>query len=417
MDYLVIAIVCFGGGAFAMFIGLEVKRRQIQSMRTEQDCLLAANREQLKEIAAQTQQLHSEANAVTRSRQDFENQVVSYKELQGENHLLKTDLRNIGTSLRKLQLDRDSQRKHQDDIEARVNAVGNLYLTENIKWIGKSLNANNYSLSKQRLMDIIDRCRGMGLHITPEQESTYVDDLRAEYERAVRAALEREEQVRIRAQIREEQRIEREIQREQAKIEHEERVLREALARALAAAADQHSAEIESLRARLAEAESRQRAISQAQLTKAGYVYVISNIGSFGEGVYKIGMTRRLEPLERVRELGDASVPFPFDVHMMISCDNAPTLENALHRKLFMQQVNKTNPRKEFYRTEIETIAQIVRENHGEVEYTADPEALQYRQSLEMPIEDQEYIEHVYSGLDEEEDDETRDSDLTRPPI
>ena len=80
-------------------------------------------------------------------------------------------------------------------------------------------------------------------------------------------------------------------------------------------------------------------------------MYVLSNIGSFGEGVYKIGMTRRLEPQDRVRELGDASVPFPFDVHMMISCDDAPSLENALHRESHKQRVNKVNFRKEFFRT------------------------------------------------------------------
>jgi len=137
-------------------------------------------------------------------------------------------------------------------------------------------------------------------------------------------------------------------------------------------------------------------------LTKAGYVYVISNIGSFGEGVFKIGMTRRLEPLERVKELGDSSVPFPFDVHMMISCDNAPTLETALHQSLFKQQVNRTNPRKEFFKTDIDSIVRIVHENHGEVEYVADAEALQYRQSLTMPDEDQQFIAHVFDELEDE---------------
>ena len=86
---------------------------------------------------------------------------------------------------------------------------------------------------------------------------------------------------------------------------------------------------------KLAEAQaSSERAKSMAQLTKAGHVYILSNIGSFGEGIFKVGMTRRLEPQDRVKELGDASVPFPFDVHAMISCENAPGLENALHKEL-----------------------------------------------------------------------------------
>ncbi len=217
---------------------------------------------------------------------------------------------------------------------------------------------------------------------------------------AVRAAFEREEQARIKAQIREEQLREKEIERELKQLDREREAIKATLEKALAEAEGQHSAEVERLRARLKEAEERaQRAISQAQLTKAGHVYVISNIGSFGEGVFKIGMTRRLEPMERVYELSAASVPFPFDVHMMISCDNAPTLENALNRAFFRARINKTNPRKEFFKTDIESICKIVKEHHVEVEYVADAEALQYRQSLTMSDDDQEFIESVYDKL------------------
>ncbi|RYG94227.1 GIY-YIG nuclease family protein [archaeon] len=90
----------------------------------------------------------------------------------------------------------------------------------------------------------------------------------------------------------------------------------------------------------LAAQEKKERALSMAQQTKRGHVYVISNIGSFGENVYKIGMTRRLEPLDRVRELGDASVPFQFDVHAMIYSDEARTLENELHKAFTNKKVN-----------------------------------------------------------------------------
>ena len=159
------------------------------------------------------------------------------------------------------------------------------------------------------------------------------------------------------------------------------------------------------MKTRLAEAEEKaRRAISQAQLTKSGHVYVISNIGSFGEGIFKVGMTRRLEPKERILELGSASVPFPFDIHMMISSDNAPALENALHRKLFRNRINKTNPRKEFFKTDLTAIYEVVKEQHGEIEYVADAEALQYRQSLTMTDDDQQFIESVYDGLGDEEE-------------
>ena len=109
--------------------------------------------------------------------------------------------------------------------------------------------------------------------------------------------------------------------------------------------------------------------------------------------------------MDRVKELGDASVPFPFDVHMMIACDDAPSLENALHKELRLQQLNKTNPRKEFFRTDIETIRELVEANHkAQISYVADPEALQYYQSLETSNEDLDYLESLQSELEDDED-------------
>jgi len=186
-------------------------------------------------------------------------------------------------------------------------------------------------------------------------------------------------------------------------LEVQRAAIQAALEKALAEAEDKHSEEVEQLKARLAEAEEKsQRAMSRAQMTKSGHVYVLSNIGSFGEGVFKVGMTRRLEPQDRVRELGDASVPFPFDVHMMISSNDAPALENALHRALHRGRLNRIKPRKEFFRTDLEAIRKVVLERHGEVQYVADPEALQYRQSLTMSEEDSEYIESVYDALEDD---------------
>ncbi|MCD8502161.1 MAG: GIY-YIG nuclease family protein [Bacillaceae bacterium] len=124
------------------------------------------------------------------------------------------------------------------------------------------------------------------------------------------------------------------------------------------------------------------------QNAKAGYVYIISNIGSFGEDVFKIGMTRRLEPLDRVNELGNASVPFNFDVHAMIFSEDAPKLENALHRAFESAQVNKVNPRKEFFNITLEEMAKVVKENHNKtVEFTKLAAAEEYRKSLKLKQE------------------------------
>lgn len=110
---------------------------------------------------------------------------------------------------------------------------------------------------------------------------------------------------------------------------------------------------------------------------------MISNVGSFGEHVYKIGMTRRLEPMERVFELGDASVPFPFDVHAMLYSDNAPDLESALHQLLEERQLNLVNPRKEFYRdVEIEEIEAFVKGRGLSAQFISNPEAREYRETL-----------------------------------
>lgn len=215
------------------------------------------------------------------------------------------------------------------------------------------------------------------------------------------------EQARIKARIREEQKAEREIERERKRIEAEQKAIQQALEVALKQAEGEHSAEVEALKEKLAEAEAKsQRALSMAQQTKAGHIYVISNIGSFGEGIYKVGMTRRLEPMDRVKELGDASVPFPFDVHMMISCDDAPTLENTLHKALHGQRVNKVNLRKEYFRASIDEIRDLVIANHGEVDYVADPEAFEYCETMSMSDEDYAMVGEAQenAGFDEEDE-------------
>ena len=127
--------------------------------------------------------------------------------------------------------------------------------------------------------------------------------------------------------------------------------------------------------------ERKERALSMAQQTKCGYVYVISNIGSFGEGVYKIGMTRRVEPMERVIELGDASVPFPFDVHAMIYTEDAPSLEAELHRVFDSRKLNAVNGRKEFFRVPLNEIREQVEKFGIVCEWVENPIAKQYRDS------------------------------------
>lgn len=202
----------------------------------------------------------------------------------------------------------------------------------------------------------------------------------------------RDEQRLLREQIKEEQRAVREREKAIKDAEKDRATLESAMVRAraqVAAASEAQRARYElklkQLEDQLLEAEARgRRAVSMAQQTKAGHVYVISNVGSFGESVFKIGMTRRLDPLDRIRELGDASVPFEFDVHGMIYSDDAPALERALHVKCLNQQMNKVNARKEFFRVSLLDIQRHVEELGLQAVWTVVAAATSYRETLRL---------------------------------
>lgn len=228
-----------------------------------------------------------------------------------------------------------------------------------------------------------------------------IDELRLSYEYAEKKQQAAEEQRRINEIMREEIRAEREMERAKAEAKKEQDKFEELLRRAVAQAERAQGEELERMNAQIAllrqqldDVKEKERKISEAQKTKAGYVYVISNIGSFGENVYKIGMTRRLEPQERIDELGDASVPFSFDVHAMIWSENAPELENRMHREFESRRLNKINSRKEFFRVDLDEVEAIAKKYKADVEFTKLAEAKEYRQSLAIQ-------EHASAAVDE----------------
>jgi hypothetical protein len=200
---------------------------------------------------------------------------------------------------------------------------------------------------------------------------------------------EREEQRRLKEQIREEEKARRDYEKAMKDAAKEEDPIRKAMDRvmkdvnqATEAQRAQYEAQLLELSARLKAAEEKnQRALSMAQQTKSGHVYVISNVGSFGEHVLKIGLTRRLEPADRIRELGDASVPFEFDVHAMIPSEDAPNLERTLHRHFLAAQVNKVNPRKEFFRVPLKSVREELEKLGMQVSWTMAAAAEEYRES------------------------------------
>ena len=171
---------------------------------------------------------------------------------------------------------------------------------------------------------------------------------------------------------------------------------------------------VEELEQKMAEAQAKQEhAVSMAQLTRMGHVYVICNIGSFGEDVFKFGMTRRLDPDDRVQELGGASVPFGFDIHAMIFSEDAPGLENALHRQFSTGRLNLVNSRKEFFRASLDDIATFAVSQGVKVEFTKAAEARQFRESEairlkaaqageELPAQVDAFPESLFAEEDEE---------------
>lgn len=190
----------------------------------------------------------------------------------------------------------------------------------------------------------------------------------------------------VRAQreaAREEERARKEFERQKEKLLKEQAHYRTAYDRVLAQgagdspAAEELREQLERLGADIATVEAR------AANTRAGYVYVISNVGSFGEQIVKIGMTRRLEPMDRVRELGDASVPFRFDVHALVFSDDAVGLEGHLHAALTAQRVNKVNQHREFFRTSPSRVRELLTQAAGNhlLEFTETAEALEWRAS------------------------------------
>lgn len=254
----------------------------------------------------------------------------------------------------------------------------------NVKW-------NNIDKMEARLEKAFTDINKFGENYNIDIQLAFLklkkEELWLTYEYEQKKYEEKEEQKRIKEQIREEEKRAKEIERKKKEIEEEEKRKKElqdlytrAFNEGANEQAEKYKNEFELLNKRI---EEQKRAVSQAQLTKAGYIYVISNIGSFGENVYKIGMTRRFDPMERVNELGDASVPFKFDVHAMIETDNAPALENKLHEIFKNRSVNRVNYKKEFFNVSLEEIQKVVNEfTNSEIEFTKLAEAREYRETL-----------------------------------
>lgn len=233
----------------------------------------------------------------------------------------------------------------------------------------------------------------MGVRITPRYISLKDDELRLMHEYQVKKQEEKEDAKEARQRQREEAKAARELEEARRKLEKEQSHYENALARLNAQILNAKPDELAELEDKRKELEQQIAVIDKeikdvdyrAANQRAGYVYIISNIGAFGEDVYKIGMTRRLEPMDRVDELGDASVPFNFDVHAMIFTDDAPGLEAALHNAFADRKLNYVNPRREFFRVSLDEIKAVVKANYDKtVEFVDVAPAEQYRETMKL---------------------------------
>lgn len=254
---------------------------------------------------------------------------------------------------------------------------------------------NNFDSYKKRINTSYEAISKLGkimsVSITPTYLKFKLDELALAFEYAQKKQEEKEAQKALREQMREEARLQKEIEEQRKKLEKEQNHYANALERInVQLQSDPDNSDLiakkQELEAQALDIEKAIKDVDYREANKrAGYVYVISNIGAFGENVYKIGMTRRLDPMDRVDELGDASVPFNFDVHAMIFTDDAPTLEAALHRAFEDRKLNMVNQRREFFNVTLDEIKAVVRANYDKtVEFVDIPSAEQYRVSLKM---------------------------------
>lgn len=256
---------------------------------------------------------------------------------------------------------------------------------------------NNIEAAEKRIQSSFSSISKLGticdVAITGKYRDLKIEELHLAHEYQVEKQNEKEHLKQIRAEERERAKLEKEIEEARKKIEKEEKHYTNALRNIDKQIKSADPADVPALLEKKAEMEgriaelnaSREEIDYRVANQKAGYVYIISNIGAFGEGVYKIGMTRRLDPMDRVDELGDASVPFDFDVHALIFSDDAPALEAALHRAFEDRKLNMVNTRREFFRVSLDEIKAVVKKNFDKtVEFIDVPPAEQYRMSLQM---------------------------------
>lgn len=409
-------------------------KQEIEDLRN----LLTPEQKEAKEILNYLKELHEKRDILNR---DIENLKIELTDLENKKNARKQELimldeeilmQEFGLYQPKYDFATSDQykeklnqiRNKQKDMIKNKTAVtysqnwtvdgskakGKKMTNDNIKQILRSFNTecenaidrvkfNNIDSMNKRIEKSFDSLNKLNKTVLIGLKNEFLDlkiqELYLAYEYQVKKQEEKEEQKRIKEELREQAKLKKELIEAKKNVEKDLKHFKNAL-----------DSVVQQLNNENLDEEQRQALINKKlelenqidilndnlknidyrqENQKAGYVYVISNIGAFGENVFKIGMTRRLDPQERVDELGDASVPFKFDVHAMIFTEDAPALENALHKAFENRKLNMINKRREFFNVTLSEIEEVIKANFDKtIEFNRVAEAEQYRESIKI---------------------------------
>lgn len=346
----------------------------------------------IKELRKDKDLLESELLIAHYNFSDYDG--ITSEECKNKLSLLKTDESSFVKSGNALFITSEGTRKEINDNKKQIlrcfntecdNVLVNL-THKNIDSMRNKITRSFESLNKIFAVD--------GIEMNKELLEMKLEELNLVYTYELKRQQELELQKEIKEQMREEEKVRREIERQKSKIEKDQAQCSKEMNKLMSyMQKTENDIEKQLYIDKIHELEEKIKSLVKDKETvlereanaRAGYVYIISNIGSFGRDVYKIGMTRRLEPMDRIKELSSASVPFDFDVHAMIFSDNAPELENLLHKKFEKNSVNRVNYRKEFFKVSLDEIEDVViKEYNNTVKFTKVPAADQYRETLRI---------------------------------
>lgn len=381
---------------------LETRKRVAQTEVAELDALIASSREQIeaasrlvnakyeeaRQIVVETREAAilqevgiydyrhplSDAVAYQQALDRLQASIKAATKRDGGAILATTDWRVNGS-------DQEGRKMVQDFSKLMLRAFN-----AEADTLVRSLKPYKLDSALERLRKVVEIIKRLGatmqIRISPAYYQLRMDELALTADFLQKQAEEKEAERQERERLREERKAQQEIERERAKLEKEKQHYSNALA-TLEAKGDLEGAQ--RLREQLADVDQAIESVdARAANIRAGYVYVISNIGSFGENMVKVGMTRRLDPMDRIRELSDASVPFNFDVHALFFSNDAVGIESAMHERLADLRVNTINRRREFFMAAPLEVRAHLKELAGELlEFREIAEALEYRQTLQ----------------------------------